>query len=111
MNNQMGQGAWKEVPEWWKDHFKIKHVAKGRSKDWAMPVEMQKAFDRLMGEYSVGSSCVTPNGTNVIDAHIVKTLKTFCPCLQTNGKRQPSNDGSAYSSYTMKWPMDAKSPK
>ena len=67
------------MPEWWKDHCKIEHTAKGRSKDWAMPVEMQKAFDRLMGEYSVGSSRVTPNGTNVTCAHIVTTLKSLLP--------------------------------
>ena len=57
----------------------IEHTAKGRSKDWAMPLEMQKAFDRLLGEYSVGSSCVTPNGTSVTCGHIVKTLKTILP--------------------------------
>ena len=33
-----------------------------RSKDWVMPLEMQKASDRLVGEYDVGKGAVTPSG-------------------------------------------------
>ena len=39
-----------------------------------MPLEMQRAFDILLAEYSVGHSFITPNASPLSVVGIVKTL-------------------------------------